>query len=481
MQLNPTVEAVTQFQTPKNSLGELDVQVVERVIAAASDIAVIIDSDGLVLDFAVGSEDLSVEGCDKWLGRPWVETVTVESRPKLEALLRDAATSSQARRRQVNYPSSDGADVPVLYSAVPVGREGRVIAVGRDLQSMASMQQRLVEAQQSMERDYARLRYAETRYRLLFQVASEAVLIVDASNNKIAEVNPAAARLFGKSAKRLAGQIFPECLDLADEQAVQSLLAAARASGKSDNIRVDLSNGKKRLLISASLFRQGDSSHYLIRLSALDKEGHDDSSSESNARLRDVVEALPDGFVVTDPKGNVLVANRAFVDMVQAATEEQVRGESLERWLGRPGVDMKVLLSNLRDQQALRLYATTLRGELNFTTDVEISAVSVPQGDQPCIGFAIRNVGQRLTAQQRPNRELPRSVEQLTELVGRMDLKDIVRETTDVIERMCIEAALELTGDNRVSAAEMLGVSRQSLYVKLRRFGLGDLASENGN
>ena len=26
--------------------------------------------------------------------------------------------------------------------------------------------------------------------------------------------------------------------------------------------------------------------------------------------------------------------------------------------------------------------------------------------------------------------------------------------------------------------AEMLGVSRQSLYVKLRRYGLGDLASE---
>ena len=37
---------------------------------------------------------------------------------------------------------------------------------------------------------------------------------------------------------------------------------------------------------------------------------------------------------------------------------------------------------------------------------------------------------------------------------------------------LCIEAALELTGDNRASAAEMLGLSRQSLYSKLRRFGL---------
>jgi DNA-binding NtrC family response regulator len=43
-----------------------------------------------------------------------------------------------------------------------------------------------------------------------------------------------------------------------------------------------------------------------------------------------------------------------------------------------------------------------------------------------------------------------------------------------VIERLSIEAALKITGDNRASAAEMLGLSRQSLYVKLRRYGMMD-------
>ena len=62
-----------------------------------------------------------------------------------------------------------------------------------------------------------------------------------------------------------------------------------------------------------------------------------------------------------------------------------------------------------------------------------------------------------------------------------MTLKDMVREATDVIERLCIEAALELTGDNRASAAEMLGLSRQSLYIKLRRYGLGPLAPEGAD
>jgi DNA-binding NtrC family response regulator len=70
-------------------------------------------------------------------------------------------------------------------------------------------------------------------------------------------------------------------------------------------------------------------------------------------------------------------------------------------------------------------------------------------------------------------------VGQLSELVGRVPMKDIVGETTDLIEQLCIEAALDLTRDNRAAAAEMLGLSRQSLYVKLRRYGLSDPIAES--
>jgi DNA-binding NtrC family response regulator len=95
------------------------------------------------------------------------------------------------------------------------------------------------------------------------------------------------------------------------------------------------------------------------------------------------------------------------------------------------------------------------------------------------LGFAIRDVGRRLSADPGPARGLPGSANQLAELVGRVPMKDIVSETSDLIEKLCIEAALELTRDNRASAAEILGLSRQSLYVKLRRYGLGDLGAAN--
>jgi DNA-binding NtrC family response regulator len=55
------------------------------------------------------------------------------------------------------------------------------------------------------------------------------------------------------------------------------------------------------------------------------------------------------------------------------------------------------------------------------------------------------------------------------ELVGSATLKEIVTDTTDVIEKICIEAALEITNNNRAAAADLLGLSRQSLYVKLSK------------
>ena len=122
-----------------------------------------------------------------------------------------------------------------------------------------------------------------------------------------------------------------------------------------------------------------------------------------------------------------------------------------------------------------------MRGELGEPSEVEISAVTVMNGGQPCFGFAIRDVGRRIRVTPEAEKAFPRSLEHLNEVIGRVALKDIVREATDVIERLCIEAALDLTGDNRASAAEMLGLSRQSLYVKLRRYGLGDAAPQGAD
>jgi transcriptional regulator PpsR len=468
-----------KFRAPKKSLGALDAEATGELIAASADIALIIDRKGIIRDIAFGSEELCADLPGGWVGKPWSDTVTVESRPRVEGLLQDAA-SGERRSRQVNHAAIRGPDVPILYSAIKAGTEGRVVAMGRDLRLIETLQQRLMSVEQSAEKELARLRHAEIRYRLMFQVADEAVLIVDSATGKVTEANPAASQILGAGTRRLVGRSFPEGFDAQGSRDIATLLAALRTSGRGDEARARLTASGAEFAVCAWLFRQHDASHFLLRLRPLSTAAAAGGAvpTPTQSLLLEVLEKSPDGLVVTGADGNILAANRAFLDLAQLATAEQVRGEPLDRWLGRPGVDMRVLIGNLRQHGMVRLFATTLRGEYGSSCDVEVSAVLVANHEESCLGFTVRNVGQRSGVDLKATRELPRSAKELTELIGRVSLKELVRETTDVIERLCIEAALRLTGDNRASAAEMLGLSRQSLYAKLRRYGMGALDSD---
>jgi transcriptional regulator PpsR len=198
--------------------------------------------------------------------------------------------------------------------------------------------------------------------------------------------------------------------------------------------------------------------------------------------MQETLRLAPDAVLLTDADGRVLAANKAFLDLAQVVSEEQVTGHTADRWLGRSGVDLSVLLTNLRQHDVVRLFATTLRGESGTRAEVEISARSLNDLQQPLIAFFIRDIGRRLGVEHPAGQQLlPRSIEQVTRRVGRVPLKELVRESKDVIEALCIEAALELTHDNRASAAELLGLSRQSLYAKLRRYGVVGTGAQTGS
>jgi transcriptional regulator PpsR len=227
----------------------------------------------------------------------------------------------------------------------------------------------------------------------------------------------------------------------------------------------------KAFVASASLFRQDRSTQCLVRLAPAEQtQGAD---NDSDQRLKAVLERMPDGFLITDDNLRIVSANTAFLDMVRVGHEDDARGEPLNRFLGREGLDRNILVDNLRAHGVVRNFSTILRNQFNEAEDVEVSAVVAPGEAETCFGFTIRRSARRIGHRaQGSSPELRRSVEQLTELVGRVKLKELVRETTDLVERLCIEAALELTKDNRASAADVLGLSRQSLYSKLHRFGL---------
>lgn len=464
-------------------LGPLDRENAARLAASAGDVTLLLDRDGVVRDLALGVTDLPDDDVTAWLDQPMEAIVTSESRAKIRQLLEDAETGAEARWRQVNHPLGSEAgggqrgaagQMPVRYLALRLGDAGGIVAVGRDMRPEAVLQQRLLQAQQSMERDYLRLRQAESRYRLLFDVSREAVIVVDTGSRRIVEANPAASGLVATRDRTLSGQPFLSLFPADEQDRVLALLAAARQGAEAGPVALHVGPQPVPVSVSASLFRQDRTTLCLLRLAPVAAPAAEDGSEEM--ALRSVLERMPDGFVLADRDLRILAANGAFLDLAESASREQVVGLPLESFLGRPGIDLGLLETQLRDHGTVRNFTTLLRGRLGAEEQVEVSGVAVPHADTTVYGFTVRPIARRLPDAPQEELAVPRSVEQLTELVGRVSLKEIVRESTDLIERLCIEAALNFTSNNRASAAEMLGLSRQSLYSKLRRHGLGNLA-----
>lgn len=470
--------SIKTFAGSNPASSALDPHTAAALLAVAGDIALVMDSAGVIRDVALSAGgDSHLEEASRWVGRSWSETVTSESRGKIDTLIKEAANQGVSKRRQVNHLLAEVSELPVAYTALRLGPGGALVAVGRDMRNVSTLQQRLVEAQQAMERDYWRMRHVETRYRLLFQLASDGILVLDATNLKVLDANAAAGQIFGEATDKLLGRSFPFGVDAGSIRVVDDLLSSARSAGRAGETALTLQGGRG-YHASASCFRQESSTLLLLRLSPIATEGGQTMGGQSPSRVLDLIERSPDGFVVTDLEGGILAANRAFLDIAEVATEEQVRDQPMSTYIGRPGADFGVFLSMLRKNGAVRLMATSAFGALGHQSEVEVSAVWVPEGEEPCIGFSIRDIGRRLAGGPQGARDLTRAVEELTTLVGRVSLPDLVRDTVDLVERHFIEAALELTNDNRTSAAEVLGVSRQSLYVKLRRHKLADTVQD---
>lgn len=463
---------MSDFISPESSINALDADEAASLISATTDVAVVVDSDGRIVDYASNGALKSCKADKSWVGKLWTETVTVESKIKIEELLKSAADRDAPRWRQINHPAGDGPDHPVQYCAIKVGDTGHVIGLGRDMGQVAEMQQRLVAAQRSLEEHYARSRETETRFQALFQGSLAAIFLVKASTAEILGANRAAENLAGASAKRLAGRSLIDVVGNAGAGKMGEILDAARRAGEARG-RVKMGGADRDPVgMIVSLVPQNETDIFIVQVA------DSGSAPASTNALGAIAEEAPQAIVFTDPGGQVLQANASFVDLVQLASEEQVRGQPIDNWLGRSGVEFNVLATNVREQGKLEHFATTLRGQLGSTTEVDVSAVPVTVGDIDGVGFLIRSLKQEPSTSAAATPDSQPSADQLEPLIGRMSLKQIVRQTADEIEKLCIESALQMTGSNRAKAAELLGLSRQSFYVKLRRYEIGDEAGD---
>jgi transcriptional regulator PpsR len=437
---------------------------IAQLAYCAGDFVLAIDGDHIVRDVAVNVHDISF--AQQWIGQRWSDTVTADSRDKVEQLL----AGEGAQWRQVNH--GDGEEmIAVRYRLIRPHGGRWSFAIGRDMRQLAAIQQRLIKAQQAMERDYLKLRQTEARYRLLFDAIKYPVLLVEAATMQVHQVNDAARQLLGKGHGAIEGRVLGSLFAPEARDAIAVYLGALSINPSAPPLSAPLPAGAGSVPLTASAFRQSGELFWLV---SLDQATAPPASvSDVPRNLGEIVAVMPDAFVLTDDQLQIIVANQAFIDLVHATSAEQLVGMALGGLIGRADVDLPLLRKQLRDHQQVRNYATLVSDLAGGEEPVELSATMVDRGD-PVFGFILRQVARRERALERPATDFPQSVDQLTELVGRRTLKQIVRESTDLIERMCIEAALTHTSDNRASAAEILGISRQSLYSKLHQHGIGN-------
>ncbi len=440
------------------------------------DVTLFLDREGVIRRAAL-STSLPDEGLEAWVGRPWSDTVEPEGSESLRRLVEDAFVSGVSAFRQVTQRFPSGRALQIEYTAVRLGGRAGLVAIGRSLQAVTELQSRLVEAQQTMERDYWKLREVETRYRLLFRSSTDAVLLLRASTLSIIELNPVAAAALSLPplpATTLDRREFLPALLTSERDTFQVMLNRVAEQGHAPGILLHLGTPRVAWMVRASLLSSESGAVYLLQLSSAEAVScvtDTRAKLSETPSLEDLMERLPDGFVIIDRVGSIQRANQSCLDLIQMPTESSVIHETLGRWLGRPGADLTVLLANVQRLGAVRLFSTVLHGELGTETDVEISAAGNLDTDPNFIAVLIRAVGRRLSPPRNSDR-LGDRLGALTGQIGKHTLRTLVEEAVGIVERHYIEAALEVTRGNRTATAELLGLSRQSLYVKLNRYGL---------
>ena len=464
-----------QFCRPSEWFHDVDHVAAAELAAVGSDIALILSEKGEVQDVSYANASLQPYAPDKWIGRPWEAIVTTESVDKVRALLSDITAARSTRRRQINHPQEGLPDLPVNYALVAIDGSSSTVALGQDLRKIADMQSRMVQNQLEMEREYRDLRQAETRYRMLFQLIAQPMFIVDGDLLRILDVNRAAAELVERPSSRLVGETVTTLFRRGAREDIDAVLEAAQRQGTADSLEVRLANQDGSYAMTVQPFRDDGKVNLLVRLRQITREGEDADSDAFDPQ--GLIWELPEAVVVTDGEGIVEQPNDQFLNMVKAVTREHVIGRNLNSWVGSAAIDMQLLMSNLKEKGEVRSFSTVIRDDFGKSIPVRIAAKRLTGPRSSRIGFLIAEATGD-SGYPSVTGALPYEPSNFGELVGRVPLKELLREASDIIEKLCIEAALRQTGNNRASAAEMLGLSRQSLYIKLKRHGVGSPEAE---
>lgn len=434
------------LQDLANALTNAEPSALAELLVASSDVAVVIGEDNIIHSVAVPG-DLSMRlDTRAWPGQPFDQIVTADTRRTADLLLR-SARMGETDSRELAHGADDGARVELRYAAAALGSDRPLVLVGRAIAS-----------------GFENGRDAFAR---VFDFGSQPVIVVDGSTGRILEADSETAAHLGVSQPQLLRMVVFDLIGTPWRREAQSRLRGVLASQSQDRFVAEAGASGDQYVVVFEPRTGANAGSVLVRFLA---PGTEPESIPPATSLAELVAGMTECVALLETDGRIRWANQAFQDAVGAAQPSLLLGRPLDEVLSPVGDgDYSLSLASARKgDSAVSTEVTLVDREGAYRTgrlSLAWLANADPQGFGAVLDLA--EGGERLRGVAAPDAAA------ILELVGSVPLKDLVRDTTDAIERLCIEAALRLTGDNRAAAARALGLSRQALYLKLERYGLG--------
>jgi len=457
------------------------------MLSEISDIILVVDPNGLVVR-AMCHQNLPFgDVVTSWQGVRLEETLTPESREKLDAKLAklpnaadqrasgaDAAMLSNVGHIELNHVSgASNQEYPVQYSLHFLEHNQGFALFGRDLSILSAIQKQLVHAHLSLEQEREQQEQLLAKQHLILESLERPAFFVDAASGDILDHNQRLAGMLNLNTTTKNNSNINKFWTGQDgKKALLELVQAAEDQG-SGHATLLAKADEQKLSAEVNIFRTAGKRTLFVKLNETDLVPGQETEDPN---IHPFMDQLPEGVAFFDHDGVIKSANEAFLDLTGIGHDITKSELSLARIFTRGQVELNILLDQATKSGVVSSFSTSIRTGYGAQRDVIISIVPLSLKKKGLLGLLMRsndlssqNTLPTLPAYQEVSED---EMQTMVNLVGNMPLKEIVAKSADVIEKVCIEAALKMTNNNRMAASELLGLSRQSLYVKLRKFGL---------
>ena len=442
------------------------------VLATSSDIALLVDTNIEINSLLLNKSEKSYGNLTHWIGRKLTDFLTTESIPKLlSAITKLESGETVLYGLELNHVDNAQWQFPIRYNIHRLGNDGKIILLGRDLQTVSENQQKFVKAQIAVEQSIEEKRELDAHFKILLSKTTDSLALINAGSGEVMFSNPTFQETFFRDGDDLENISLQSLLSNRAERKgfIEKITIAAHGNY---DVSEELNTNKGEIIFSINPDIYRAAGQQILICKFFPKTIRKKGEQELIENLLSTFHNSPDAIIFTDIKGTIQYTNERLLDLTNSSHKNDVVSKNLSEFLGRGEIDLAIMLENVLKSGAVKTYSTHLKSSFGTKIDIEASVSRNTSDDNGLIAFIVREVASTSSnSRSNSSQTTSKNNDEVTakELVGSATLKEIVTDTTDVIEKICIEAALEITNNNRAAAADLLGLSRQSLYVKLSK------------